>query len=88
MVRILPDSSSRWIKTVQAIDSRQPQYSRAVLTNVGDERDRVRCERLSRSVEFVDELITSYPESAIAIFKEGANVHSAETVGFSWIVNK
>ena len=88
IVRIMPDRSGRRIQTVQTLSRRQPQYSGAVLTDVADERNRVTCKRLGSSIESIDELIASDPQRAIAILEEGANIHPAEAVGISWVVNE
>jgi len=49
---------------------------------------RVPCKRLGRSIEFIEKLIASDPERAIAILEEGPNVDPAEAIGISWFVNE
>jgi len=48
----------------------------------------VPCKRLGHPVEFIEELIASNPERAIAILEQGADEDPTEAVGISWIVNK
>ena len=55
---------------------------------MGDERNRVPRKRLVRSIEFIEKLIASDPERAIAIFEEHLDFHPTEAVGISWVVNE